>query len=88
TQERDEYGQFSGGRSSGRYQDDDERGSSRRSRYDDDDRGSSSSRSRSDDDERFGGYEGRSRGGSHSAEMQERDEYGRFSVSSGNGGRY
>ena len=73
-QERDEQGQFTGynARGRGRSRDDDDyddrhasRRSSSRSRYD-------------DDDERFGGDEGRSRGGRHSAEMQERDEQGQF----------
>lgn len=94
--ERDEYGQFTGSRGgssggSSRYDDDDDRGySSRRSsssssRYDDEDDRSSRRRSGGgyDSDERFGGEEGRSRGGRHSAEMQERDEYGQFTGSRG-----
>lgn len=61
-QDRDEYGRFTG------Y--DDDRGGGR-GNYGNSGGGGGSGR-------RFGGSEGRSRGGRHSAEMQERDEYGRF----------
>ena len=44
------------------------------------------SRREDDDNGRGGSYEGRSRGGRHSAQVQERDEYGQFAGSrSGNG---
>lgn len=70
------------------------RGSSRSSSYDDDyddrdsrsrSRGSSSSSRSYDDNDGRGSSEGRSRGGRHSSEMQERDEFGQF-AGYGNGG--
>lgn len=62
------------GRSSGRY------GGGRYSQpYDDDDRGGSSGR---------GSYEGRSSGGRHSPQMQERDEYGQFAGYGGGSSGY
>ncbi len=78
-------GRSSGGRHSAQMQDRDEQG--RFTGYDDDDGygrggggggGRRSSGGGGGGGQRFGGYDGRSRGGEHSAQMQDRDEQGRF----------
>lgn len=86
-EDRDGSRRSGGGGGSGSRYDEDDRMTGRRSRYEDDDRDYSSRLDIYDDDS-FGGNEGRSRGGQHSADMQERDEYGRFAGSSGGRSRY
>lgn len=92
-QGRGESGRYSQGGSnwgnSGRYEDDDrgwggQSGYGRQFEGEEDYRGGSSQRQGNRGN--FGGQEGRSRGGRHSSQMQERDEYGQFAGHSGRGG--